>query len=418
MSRLKEWIALVGPGILVAATGVGAGDLATGAITGNQLGTAILWAVIVGALFKYVMNEGLARWQLATGTTLVEGCIQKFGSLFTWIFLFYLVIWTFFVAAALMSACGIVMHAILPLFGSAALDKWYWGLAHSLVAIVLVWYGGFALFERVMTVCIGIMFVTVLITACMLAPPLPQLLSGLVWPSIPRLTADGLQWTIALLGGIGGTMTILCYGYWIRECNRTGPEEISRCRIDLGSGYVMTALFGIGMVIIGAAVPIEQGGSAKTIVNIAEKLQDVFGSAGLFAKWAFLLGAWGAVGSSLLGVWQSIPYLFADVVRQSFHKEASIQSPTLTSTWSYRGYLIAMGLLPMLAVSYDFKSLQKLYAIIGAMIIPLLAALLLYMGNRSSWIGARYRNPLWSNFILACALLFFIGSAVIELQKS
>ena len=69
--KLKTLLATIGPGILVAATGVGAGDLATATFTGTKLGTAILWAVVVGAVLKYVLNEGLTRWQLATGTTLI-----------------------------------------------------------------------------------------------------------------------------------------------------------------------------------------------------------------------------------------------------------------------------------------------------------------------------------------------------------
>ena len=54
-------LVVTGPGLLAAATGVGAGDLATGAFTGNLLGVAVLWAVAVGALVKFVLNEGLAR---------------------------------------------------------------------------------------------------------------------------------------------------------------------------------------------------------------------------------------------------------------------------------------------------------------------------------------------------------------------
>ena len=42
----------LGPGLLVAATGVGAGDLATAAFTGSHLGPAVLWAVLVGAALK------------------------------------------------------------------------------------------------------------------------------------------------------------------------------------------------------------------------------------------------------------------------------------------------------------------------------------------------------------------------------
>ena len=77
----------IGPGLLVAATGVGAGDLATASFTGSRLGTAVLWAVVLGGFFKFVLNEGLARWQLATGTTFLEGVARHFGSIVGWLFL-------------------------------------------------------------------------------------------------------------------------------------------------------------------------------------------------------------------------------------------------------------------------------------------------------------------------------------------
>ena len=57
--NLKNILAILGPGILVAATGIGAGDLATAAFSGSKLGLVILWAVIVGTLFKFILNEGL-----------------------------------------------------------------------------------------------------------------------------------------------------------------------------------------------------------------------------------------------------------------------------------------------------------------------------------------------------------------------
>ena len=56
-SKSKTLFAVIGPGILVAATGVGAGDLATAAFTGSRLGMAVLWAVAIGAFVKFVLNE-------------------------------------------------------------------------------------------------------------------------------------------------------------------------------------------------------------------------------------------------------------------------------------------------------------------------------------------------------------------------
>ena len=93
--KLKKLIA-IGPGLLLAATGVGGGDLATGTFVGSLLGTAVLWAVVVGAFMKFVTTEGLARWQLVTGNTFLEGLVDKMGPAVSWVFLPYLLLFSFF----------------------------------------------------------------------------------------------------------------------------------------------------------------------------------------------------------------------------------------------------------------------------------------------------------------------------------
>ena len=103
--------------MLIAATGVGAGDLAAAGIAGSKLGMGILWAVLVGAFFKFILTEGLTRWQLATGSTLLEGAIQHFGWGVKVVFGTYFLFWSFVTAAALMSACGVTMQAMVPTTG-------------------------------------------------------------------------------------------------------------------------------------------------------------------------------------------------------------------------------------------------------------------------------------------------------------
>lgn len=440
----KSWLAIVGPGILVAATGVGAGDLATAAFTGNRLGLAVLWAVALGAFLKFVLNEGLTRWQLATGDTLLEGCVANFGTLFSWAFLGYFFAWSWFVGLALMSACGATAHAILPI-KSPELDKVVYGIAHSAVAVALISLGGYRLFERVMTLCIGVMFAVVVATAIALQPPVVDLVRGLLVPTIPRLMDDGLEWTIALMGGVGGTLTIVCYGYWIREEGREGPGDLRVCRLDLASGYVMTAAFGMAMLVIGMRTPQVAGGGASLLTQLADSLQGAFGPFGMVVKYAFLVGAWGAVFSSLLGVWQSLPYLFTDLCeltwpraasndRESFDgpprtggleppgrteharlERAGGQQPALrrrpkVNTWSrpYRIYLYLLAIVPACGLGLPFAEVQKAYAVIGAMVIPALAAILLYLNNRTSLIGARYRNHWVTNVVLVISLVFFV----------
>ena len=406
-------LVVIGPGLLLAATGIGAGDLATASFAGSLLGTGILWAVVVGALLKFVITEGLARWQLATGETLLEGSVHRLGHVVGWIFLPCLLLWSFFVASALMSACGVTLHAIFAIFDDANRGKIVFGMLASATGLVFVATGGYRLFEKVMRVCIVVMVLTVIMTAALVWPGTGEVARGLLVPSIPDLHGGGLAWTVALMGGMGGTFTVLCYGYWIREEGRTGREHLRICRIDLGMGYFMTAVFGIAMVIIGSTVTIE-GQGATLLITLSERLSDSLGSAG---KWAFLIAAFGAVFSSLLGVWQAVPYLFADtwsLVRTQPLAEGTAPPRGSIDTRSlpYRAYLVALATLPTLGLFWSFQNVQQLYALIGALIIPALALVLLILNGRSKWVGAGFKNSRLTTVVLLAILAFFIWIAV------
>jgi len=409
--RLKSarLLALIGPGVLVAATGVGAGDLATAAFTGSRLGVAVLWAVLVGAFIKFVVNEGLARWQLATGETLLEGALRRLGLVGILVFGAYFFLWSFFVGSALMSACGAALHAIVPVFGDAATGKVVFGIVSSLLGVGLVLAGGFPLFEKVMGACIGVMFVTVTLTAVLLCHDWGTVARGLFVPRIPHVGGEGVGWTVALIGGVGGTLTLLCYGYWIREKGRTSPDDLPDCRIDLAVAYLMTALFGLAMVVIGSTIEVE-GSGAGLVIRLADALAQPLGEAG---RWAFLLGAFGAFFSSLLGVWQAVPYIFADYWRlaRAGAAPSAHSGPIDTKSRPYRVYLFALAVVPMLGLLFSFREVQKLYAVFGALFMPLLALVLLVLNGRTDWVGARLRNrPLTSAVLLAIVALFvFFG---------
>ena len=401
--RARGTLRLLGPGMLVAATGVGAGDLATGAFTGSTLGTAVLWAVLAGAGLKFVLNEGLARWQLATGETLLEGALGRLPRPLRLMFFVYLFPWSFFVGSALIAACGVTAHAIAPVFGTPERGKLVFGVLHSLLGLALVLRGGFRLFERVMSAAIALMFVTVIVTAVLLRPDVGALLRGLFVPRIPDAGGEGLAWTVALIGGVGGTLTILCYGYWIREAGREGAGALRLCRIDLASGYAMTAAFGLAMVTIGSTIEIE-GRGAGLVVALADALEERLGSA---ARWCFLAAARGAVGASLLGVWQAVPYLFADAWRLvRAPRGAAAQQRVSTSSLPYRAYLVALALVPLAGLRFGFKSVQLAYATIGAGFLPLLAIALLVLNGRRAWVGELRNRPL-TVLALGLTVVFF-----------
>jgi len=414
----------IAPGILVAATGVGAGDLMTAGFAGSKLGVVVAWAAIAGALLKWVLNEGVARWQMATGTTLIEGWSTHLGAWIRWVFLGYLVVWAVVTGGALISACGVAGYGLFTPGADPDTARLGWGIAHSILGVVLVFVGGYRLFARLMAGFIGIMFVAVVATAVLMRPDWSALGAGMITPTIPD-TQDAIGWILGIIGGVGGTVTLLCYGYWIREAGRSGASGVRACRIDLAIGYSMTAVFGVAMIVIGSRVTLTEGG-AKMAPILANHVAGVMGPAG---RWVFLVGFWGAVFSSLLGVWQSVPYLFADFLRMKRGGDDTAQPAApidLSKTTAYRVFLVALAIVPMAFLGQKVERIQLAYAVLGAMFMPLLALTLLMMNSRAAWVSARFRTGWFLNAMLALTLLFFTiagGRAIyqkarIALQKS
>jgi Mn2+/Fe2+ NRAMP family transporter len=379
----------------------------TASLGGSAVGLGLIWAAGVGAFLKWFLNEGIARWQMATGTTLLEGWVTRLGRWIQWVFLVYLLIWSVFTGGALVTACGVAGTGLLPITEDLRLSKIIWGVVHSLAGLILVWFGGFKLFEKMMSVCIGVMFVAVTATAILIKPDWTDVGTGFIAPFTSAgelgLFADNLGWVLGVLGGVGGTVTLLSYGYWIREGARAGETGLSACRIDLALGYTMTALFGMAMIIIGSRVEITKG--PLVALSLAQQLESVMGATG---KWVFLVGFWGAVFSSLLGVWQSVPYLFADFrLLQKGTTDAERQGTDFTSTRPYRGFLVALALVSLPLLWWEVKKAQLAYAVMGSLFMPLLALTLLIMNNRSRWVGSKFRNGLVTNIALTATLLFF-----------
>jgi len=397
----------LGPGLLIAATGVGAGDLATAALAGIHVGIDILWVVVLGAAIKFVLNNKLAQYQIHTGDTLLKGMLTHLPSYIRYVLVIYFLIWSFLVAVALMSVCGIVGYAILPLGFTPTQGKIVFGIVQSLIGWALIYKGGYPIFEKIMRVAILGMLITILITALKMPVSLKEVVTGIFVPKIPT-ASDQLGWTLALMGGVGGTVTVLNYNYWLRETRRDNPASQTNNMWDLVVGYLITAIFSLAMVIIGHQVMVE-GKGATLIVKIAEKLETTLSPS---FKWIFLIGAWATVFSSLLGVWQGVPYLFEESWYQL--KKQSAPESNMTQGLIYRYYLAGIAILPIMGLWIGFAYMQKFYAVTGALFIPILAATLLYLPHKDNRLQPGF-SPLLSKILLWAIFIFFIYMAQLSI---
>jgi len=402
-------VKLIGPGLLVAAAGIGAGDIVSSTMAGAAHGLALLWAVALAAVLKCFLNEGIARWQLATDTTAIEGWCSWMPSWVQAYFGLYLVLWTVSVSAALTGACGL---GIATLTGGLVPRPWG-AFIHSLIggSCVLL---GFTAFEKVMKVLIGTMFFSIIICAIFTFHDPTAVLRGLVVPSVPSGAGTSV---LSVLGGIGGSIAMLAYNYWLREEKMAGPEWIRYVRVDITIAYVFTAVFGMSVMIIANQafhVPAVQITNAQAVTRMAETLRHIIGPLGFYA---YSIGFWAAVFASLLGVWQSIPYLFADfygLIRR-YPRPARERLTEVTST-PYRLALLFITVVPLPFAFVDQPLFMiRTFTIVGSLFIPFLAATLLYLNNfRIPAQSGVPRNSLLTNAVLVFALVLFALVGALE----
>ena len=421
----------LGPGIIIAATGLGAGDLIAATVSGAKFGTTILWVVLVGAVLKLCLNEGLARWQIATGTTLLQGWLQYLPRWVGFYFLAYLFLWGFLVAAAIMSACGIAAHALFP-----QLSVSVWAIIHALVALVLILYFKYSQFENLMKLLIALMFAVVIYAGFKQLPPIEEIILGLLVPQIPP---GSFKYLLGVIGGVGGSVTLLCYGYWLQEKSWNQESDLTAIRLDLTVAYLLTALFAIALIIIASGIQPELVKGADIVVALADKLELSLGATG---RWIFLLGFWGAVFSSMLGVWQGVPYLFEDFLSQRHRKDqektpnqaakntdaeksALVPSHLFSSkllphehSKPYILFLLFLTFPPMLMLVLQKPVwLVIIYSVVGAFFMPFVAFTLLYLNNR--FISLKHlRNSGLSNLFLLIALALFALLFINKLLES
>jgi Mn2+/Fe2+ NRAMP family transporter len=414
----------VGPGLLAAAAGVGAGDLVATMVAGARFGTVLLWAAVLGAVLTLALAEGVGRWHLASGSTLLDGW-RRLGRWATVFFGVYIVIWGFVYGATAMSAVGLPLNA---LFGG--LDVRYWAMIAGVVGLVLVWLQRYEIFEKFITVLVLIKFVSVVSVAFLVAPDLLDLAGGLV----PRLPDGSVIYVLGLIGGVGGTITMAAYGYWMIAKGWKGTGWLSMMRLDNAVGYTMTAIFVIAMLVVGANLLLGQDltENDRGLLVLGTELGTRYGD---WARILFLVGFLAVTTTSLLGVWNGVSLLFTDWTRairlphgaaaevaaealrteRSTETETGYEARAAERSTPFRAYLIWLTIPPMALLFFDRPfALTLIYGVLGAAFMPFLGVTLIMLLN-SKRIAADGRSGWLSNGLLGVASALFVVLLVADI---
>ena len=400
----KRW-RIIGPGLVVAATGIGAGDLVATLVAGSRFGYALLWAAVLGVIIKIFLVEGAGRYSLATGRTIFEGW-RSVGRWTTWYFGPYILIWGLVYGAAAMSSSALPLAALFP-----GVDLKVFAIGCGLLGAVVVSFGRYSAFERIIAVFVGLMFVTVVGAAIVTVPNVPALLTGLV-PTVPE---GGLVVALSIAGGVGGTITLAAYGYWLREKGWVAPRWMKVMRIDNSVAYVMSGVFVLSMLVVGAellySADIALADGEGGLVQLADVLGERYGA---FMTWFFLLGFFATSFSSILGVWNGVSLMFADFLGNV--RGLDVEDPRRRLGGSYyRGFIVWLTIPPIGLLFLDQPiGLIIAYGVLGALFMPFLAITLLVLLNTDRTPRAWRNRPL-SNTVMGLSALLFVVLGVQQL---
>ncbi len=140
---LRSWVALVGPGMMMAGVAIGAGEWLFGPVVASQYGGTILWLATISILCQLFVNLEVMRYALYCGEPIYVGYLRTWPGRKVWTAWYLLMdvsnIWPFMAAtAAVPLAAALLGH--LPGDGTVQL------LGTSLSEVRLVKLLGYSVF--------------------------------------------------------------------------------------------------------------------------------------------------------------------------------------------------------------------------------------------------------------------------------
>jgi manganese transport protein len=321
----------VGPGIVLAASIVGSGELIATTTLGAQTGFAALWIILISCAIKPIVQAELGRYTIATGHTGLEGFDRVPGPRagVGWV----VWLWAVMVSMTMVQVGGMyggvsqVLHLLVP-----SIPITVWVVACVSLTVALLLGGGYNRIERFAFVKVGLFTMLTIFAAAVLvmrpgAVTGADIASGLSL----QLPAAGLATAIAVFGitGVGAT-ELVQYPYWCVEkgyARFVGPRDdspqwVSRARgwirvmhFDIVASLVIYTMATIAFYLLGAAV-LNRMGLVPPERDTLKVLSQIYTQTlGEWALWVFYLGAVVTLYGTIFASTAAHSRLYADALR-------------------------------------------------------------------------------------------------------
>jgi NRAMP (natural resistance-associated macrophage protein)-like metal ion transporter len=396
---VRRYLAIIGPGLIVANAGNDAGGIFTYSNTGAKYGLHLLWTFVPILLALIVTQEMVARLGCVTGKGLMDLIRERFG-----------VRWTLFASVVVIVANGGTVLAEFAGIGGALgllgvpLPVAVLGSAAMLAILVL--RANRRLVERVF-LAMGLTFVSYIVTAFMVHPRWGDVAHALVVPTLshPPLKPGATSYTTDVITLIGTTITPYMQLFLQSSIvdKGTSEKELNYARADVISGSTFAVMVAMFIVITTAYTLFPHGFAGQDLSSAADAAQALRPLAGDHATQLFAVGL---LGASLLAA-AVLPLSTAFVVCEAFGAERSVQSRFGEAPLFFVLFIL---LLLTGAVTVALLGPGSITAVaigtqtLDGVLLPVLLVFILILANDRRLLG-RYRNGPFNN---AVAVLFTV----------
>jgi Mn2+/Fe2+ NRAMP family transporter len=419
----------IGPGLILAASIVGTGELINTTALGAKAGFSLLWLILLSCVIKVFVQVELGRYAITHGKTSLAAFDTVPGprlgaSWICWLWLF-MTLGTQFQIAAMEGTVGQVVHMAFP-GASAALaqgagkispglttyfssrEEYIWAGFTALAAIALLLSGGYKRLERVTTILVGLVTAFTVLSVAILQwtsfkITVPEIESGFTF----KLPALALPLAFSAFGITGvGASELIAYPYWCIEkgyARFAGPRTddpawAERARgwmkvmqLDAWFSMVVFTIATVAFYLLGAAVLNSQGlvPSGKEMIPTLSRmyLQPLIGTpmAGFrgLTRIGFLMGAWAVLFKTLYVATAANSRQTADFLNLTgIWRQATPDARERT----VRAFCVIYPLLSV-CLYYALREPGQLVVIGGtaqAMMLPIIAGATLYLRNRDT----------------------------------
>ncbi|MGI8982593.1 MAG: Nramp family divalent metal transporter [Pirellulaceae bacterium] len=337
---LLSALAQIGPGIVLAGSIIGSGELLLTTGLGAQYGFVFLWLILFSCVIKVFVQIELGRYTISSGLPTLSALDQLPG----WRLGAHWLVWWWFVmllgsvfqlggmVGGVGQALNLAFPAVVPWLADfvagasptlADLLRRHpehpWAVLTAVTAVLLLLSGGYKRIEWITTILIvGVTFVTVACVAMLPGTGFPVRLTDLregFSLAVLTLPAAALAAAFSTFGITGvGASELYSYPYWCLEkgyARFTGPRSpdpawAERARgwlrvmyLDAWVSMVVFTVATVAFYVMGATVLHRQGlnpEKSKMIATLSEMYVPAFG------KWTevfFLIGVWAVLFKTL-----------------------------------------------------------------------------------------------------------------------